>query len=72
MGAVVLVKPIYLAIALAVIILSPVTIRTVIPARWHLLIAEGTSFLGISLTPIIAIKFTDFFINKFYCPGVKW
>jgi len=49
-----LVSPIYLAIALAVIMLSPVTILTVIPARLHFLIASGTSFLGISLTPRIA------------------
>lgn len=49
-----LVSPIYFAIALAVIILSPVTILTVIPALLHFLIASGTSFLGMSLTPMIA------------------
>jgi hypothetical protein len=45
--------PISLAIALAVIILSPVTILTMIPALWHLMMASGTYFLGISLTPIM-------------------
>lgn len=30
------------AIALAVLMLSPVTIRTVMPARWHLRMASGT------------------------------
>lgn len=45
--------PISLAIAVAVIILSPVTILTLIPALWHLLMASSTSFLGISLTPMI-------------------
>ena len=49
-----LVSPISLAIALAVIILSPVTILTVIPALLHFIIAPGTSFLGMSLTPIMA------------------
>ena len=44
------------AIAFAVTMLSPVTILTVIPAPWHFLMASGTSFLGSSLTPIIAIK----------------
>ena len=48
--------PTSLAIALAVTMLSPVTILTVIPAPWHFLIASGTSFLGSSLTPIIAIN----------------
>jgi hypothetical protein len=48
--------PISLAMALAVMMLSPVTILTVIPAWWHFLMASGTSFLGISLTPIIAIR----------------
>ena len=43
--------PTYLAIALAVIRLSPVTILTLIPALLHCLIASGTSYLGISLTP---------------------
>lgn len=49
-----LVSPIYLAIAFAVIMLSPVTILTVIAALLDFLIASGTSFLGISFTPIIA------------------
>ena len=31
------------AIERAVLMLSPVTIRTVIPASWHLVIAAGTS-----------------------------
>jgi hypothetical protein len=48
--------PISLAMALAVIILSPVTILTVIPALWHLIMASGTYFLGISLTPIMPSK----------------
>lgn len=30
------------AMARAVLMLSPVTIRTVIPARWHFLMASGT------------------------------
>ena len=47
-------KPIYLAMALAVIILSPVTILTVIPALWQSLMESGTYFLGISFTPITA------------------
>ena len=33
------------AIALAVLMLSPVTIRTVMPALWHCLIEAGTSGL---------------------------
>jgi hypothetical protein len=39
-----------------VIILSPVTILTFIPAFLHLIIASGTYGLGTSLTPTIAIK----------------
>lgn len=34
--------PHLLAMARAVLMLSPVTIRTVMPARWHLAIASGT------------------------------
>lgn len=34
--------PHLMAIARAVLILSPVTMRTVIPARWHFLMASGT------------------------------
>lgn len=34
--------PHFEAIARAVLMLSPVTIRTVIPARWHFFIASGT------------------------------
>lgn len=34
--------PHFMAMARAVLILSPVTMRTVIPARWHFLIASGT------------------------------
>lgn len=45
--------PISQAIALAVIKLSPVTIRIVIPAILHFCIASGTYYLGTSLTPII-------------------
>ena len=45
--------PTSLAIAFAVIMLSPVTILTVIPAPLHFRIASGTSGLGISLTPMI-------------------
>lgn len=55
------IMPIYSAIALAVIKLSPVTIRTVIPAFLHLFIAYGTSGLGISLTPIIHNKVKSLF-----------
>ena len=33
--------------------LSPVTILTLIPAPLHFLIADGTSGLGISFTPIM-------------------
>ena len=49
-------NPISLAIAFAVMRLSPVTIRTVIPAMWHFLIASGTSARGLSLTPTTAIR----------------
>jgi accessory gene regulator protein AgrB len=42
--------------ALAVTILSPVTILTVIPALWQSLMESGTYFLGISLTPMTANK----------------
>lgn len=34
--------PHLVAIARAVLMLSPVTMRTVIPARWHLVMASGT------------------------------
>ena len=47
-------KPISLAMALAVMRLSPVTMRTVIPAIWHWRMASETSFLGLSLTPMTA------------------
>jgi hypothetical protein len=50
--------PTYLAIVLAVVILSPVTILTLIPAFLHLAIASGTSGLKTSLTPKTA-KSTD-------------
>ena len=50
-----------LAIALAVTILSPVTILTLIPALWHWAIACGTSGLGISCTPIIVNRIKSFF-----------
>ncbi len=43
-----------LAIAVAVTILSPVTILTLIPAFLHFSTAEGTSTLNTSLIPIIA------------------
>lgn len=36
------IMPHLIAIARAVLMLSPVTIRTVMPARWHFLIASGT------------------------------
>ena len=36
-------KAYLVAIALAVLMLSPVTIRTVMPALWHCLIEAGTS-----------------------------
>ena len=48
--------PIYLAIAVAVMILSPVTILTVIPALWHDSIASCTSGRGMSLIPTISIS----------------
>ena len=47
-----LIIPTSLAIAVAVTMLSPVTIRTFMPALWHFSMAEYTSFLGMSLTPI--------------------
>jgi hypothetical protein len=53
--------PTSLAIALAVIILSPVTILTFIPALWHLMMAPGTYFLGMSRTPKIVIKISSVF-----------
>lgn len=34
--------PHLVAMARAVLMLSPVTIRTVMPARWHFLMASGT------------------------------
>lgn len=36
------IMPHLMAMARAVLILSPVTMRTVIPARWHLRMASGT------------------------------
>ena len=56
--------PTSLAIALAVTILSPVTILTLIPALWHLAIASGTSGLAISWTPIIAKRIKSFFYTS--------
>ena len=57
--------PISSAIALAVIRLSPVTIRIVIPAILHFFMASGTSGLAISFTPIIARHTSyDFSISK--------
>lgn len=44
------------AMALAVIRLSPVTMRTVIPALWQRATALGTSSLITSLIPAMAIK----------------
>lgn len=38
--------PHFVAMARAVLMLSPVTIRTVMPARWHLEIASGTWGVG--------------------------
>jgi hypothetical protein len=46
--------PTYLAMAIAVIILSPVTILTLIPDFLHFYIASGTSGRGTSLTPMTA------------------
>ena len=60
-------RPISLAIAVAVTILSPVTILTVIPALWHSLIASGTYALGVSLTPTTAIS-TRLFFSTSYNP----
>lgn len=45
-----------LAMAVAVNILSPVTILTVTPDAWHYLIELGTSGLIGSLIPAIAIS----------------
>lgn len=53
--------PTSLAMALAVTILSPVTILTLIPALWHLAIASGTYGLAISCTPIMARTIKSFF-----------
>jgi hypothetical protein len=50
-----------LAIAVAVNLLSPVTILTVIPAFWQRATASGTSFLMISLIPMIVIKVNPVF-----------
>lgn len=49
-------RPIYFAIAVAVMILSPVTILTVMPALWHDSIASCTSGRGMSLIPTIAMS----------------
>lgn len=56
-----------LAIALAVILLSPVTILTLIPAVLQLATAPGTSGLKISLIPIIAINI-KFDVSISYTP----
>lgn len=40
------IMPHLMAMARAVLILSPVTMRTVIPARWHLRMASGTCTRG--------------------------
>lgn len=40
------IMPHLMAMARAVLILSPVTMRTVIPARWHLRMASGTCKRG--------------------------
>lgn len=65
-----------LAIAIAVILLSPVTILTVIPALWHLATASGTSGLMISLIPTIAIKMnpsaSTALISGLFLSGSSW
>lgn len=53
--------PTYDAIALALILLSPVTIRVFIPALRHFFIASYTYGRGISLIPSMAIKIKPFF-----------
>lgn len=53
--------PTSLAMAFAVMMLSPVTILTLIPALWHLTIAPGTSLRGMSLTPKMHSKMRSFF-----------
>lgn len=54
-----------LAMAFAVIKLSPVTIRTFIPATLHFYIASGTSFRNTSFTPINARQVSsDFSISN--------
>ena len=48
-------RPHSLAIVVAVEMLSPVTMRTVMPACWHFVIASGTSGRTGSLIPSIEI-----------------
>ena len=56
-----LIIPTSLAMAFAVMILSPVTILTFITALWHLAMASGTSFLGMSRTPKMQTKIRSLF-----------
>ena len=56
-----LIIPTSLAMALAVTMLSPVTILTLIPAVWHWAIAWGTSGLGMSCTPMMAKSIKSLF-----------
>ena len=56
-----LIIPHSIAMALAVIKLSPVTILTLTPAALHLAIAPGTSYLKISLIPTRATIFNPDF-----------
>ena len=51
--------PASIAIALAVSMLSPVTILTLMPAVWHFLTEEGTDILIGSLIPKIPTKVRD-------------
>jgi len=51
----------FTAIALAVTMLSPVTIRTVTPAPLTFVIASGTSYLTISMIPKMQIRVKPLF-----------
>jgi hypothetical protein len=50
----------YFAIAVAVYVLSPVTILTVIPAILHLLTASGTDYFRGSLIPVMPSTIISF------------
>ncbi len=59
--------PHLMAMALAVFMLSPVTMRTVIPARWHFWIASGTwrviyKYVSIKCAVCVSVKGVDKFM----------